>query len=193
MHTITDRLVEMLHQRGLIDKADIPWVRYGIQKRLLTFVGIIPLLLLGIHIAGFRNAVMFISSFYLLRPWCNGYHAKTPVSCLITSLLIEVAFLLGIRYILTPHIAIIVNILSCIILLIYAPYNHPKMHYTQEEIVALKAKIRKTLIPLEIAVGCALILQFTDVLYGLTAGVAMTTFMLYLAYIKEWRYPNEND
>ncbi len=187
MTTCIDYLVEYCLKREWISQNQVPWFRYGLEKRLSTVIGAIPFILIAILLTDLLTTIGFLGSFYFLRKYTNGYHAKTFLGCLLVSLGTELLFLLG----LYPHLTLISGIIlstTCLLIICFtAPYNHPNMHLTAKEISATKIIIKRRVAIL----GCLLfilgILQAATVVRGLTVGIALTAFLLCVAYITERR------
>lgn len=67
---------------NILPPEDFPWLRYGIEKRLLSIAGIVISVTLASALSDPYTAISFCGSFYYLRSRTNGYHAKTVRSCL---------------------------------------------------------------------------------------------------------------
>ena len=136
-------------------------------------------------------AVSFIASFYFLRSCINGFHAKTIYGCLFISLATELLFLLGLCPILTLSRSIIINTICIPLILWLAPYNDSKIHFSTTEVIALKKRIRRRILVLASIMCISSVIMLSDIVSGLTAGIAMATFMLSLSYITKRRNSNE--
>ena len=182
-----EQIVNYCLKNDIISENQVPWLRYGIEKRLSSIIGLISFTILAVFLSDFWCSVWFIFSFYILRKRINGYHSKTPFGCFCISLTMELLFFKFVYPILTPIIAILVSIFCIVILLLFAPYNHPNIHYSAEEILALKKSIRHRVSMLSAIFLISFTMQKSSSLQGLTLGMAMAAYMLSLAYITEWR------
>lgn len=187
MKDCIDKIVRYCYKNGYISENQLPWLRYSIEKRLSSIVGIIPFTFLAFLLSDFWCALFFISSFCFLRGRINGFHAKTLIGCLCISLATELILFMVIYPLLNPTIAVVIWVACLVILLLGAPYNHPNMHYSMDEVFALKKSIRHRAIILTTIFLIALSMQASSSLQGLTLGIAMAAFMLCLAYISDWR------
>lgn len=187
MKYCVDRIVRYCFKNGLISESQIPWLRYSIEKRLSSIIGIIPFALLALLLSDFGCAFCFILSFCVLRSRINGYHSKTLIGCILVSLAIEILSFKIIYPVLTPITAMATCIVCFVILILFAPYNHPNMHYSADEVLALKKSIRRRVAVLFLLLSLFTVKQLISALHGLTLGIAMAAFMLCLAYITEWR------
>lgn len=184
-------LVDYCIAHNFIEKKMEPWLRYSIEKRVFTIIGLIPFLLLALLLTNSPMAISFIASFYFLRSCINGFHAKTIYGCLFISLATELLFLLGLCPILTRSRSIIINTICIPLILWLAPYNDSKIHFSTTEVIALKKRIRRRILVLASIMFISNVIMLSDIVSGLTAGIAMATFMLSLSYITKRRNSNE--
>lgn len=187
MKDCIDKIVRYCCKNGYISENQVPWLRYSIEKRLSSIVGIIPFTFLAFLLSDFWCALYFILSFCFLRSKINGYHSKTLLGCLFVSLATELLFFIAFYPLLTPIIALVIWMVCIVILLLLAPYNHPNMHYSMEEVLALKKSIRHRVIILTTIFLTSFAMQAPSSTQGLTLGIAMAAYMLCLAYISDWR------
>ena len=184
-------LVDYCIAHNFIEKKMEPWLRYSIEKRVFTIIGLIPFLLLALLLTNSPMAISFIASFYFLRSCINGFHAKTIYGCLFISLATELLFLLGLCPILTLSRSIIINTICIPLILWLAPYNDSKIHFSTTEVIALRKRIRRRILVLASIMFISNVIMLSDIVSGLTAGIAMATFMLSLSYITKRRNSNE--
>lgn len=187
MISLIQFLVAQCVTKGYISQDQAPWLQYSLEKKLSTFLIIIPFGALGVYLTSVPTAAGFLISFYYLRNYTNGYHAKTVLGCLGLSLIFEL-FFLGLLYrILNNQLLLLLLVLSCIIILWLAPYKHPNFVLTVEEFEACKKSARK-----RVCVISAITLVFYGlscgrIFFGLSLGTAMVAFLLALAYLLERR------
>lgn len=187
MSLFVEQIIGCCVKEQLISEDKIPWFRYSLEKRLYTFIGIIPFAILAVLISNIWCAICFLTVFFSLRSRINGYHADTLLGCFLMSLVIEIIFLIVFVILLTPVNCMVIVILCCCILFLFSPYNHSNMHYSIDEIIALKKSIRRRLVIILLLALIMRIMHWDNGLRGLVTGIAMATFMLCLAYYLEWR------
>ena len=187
MKYCVNRIVCFCYKNGFVSENQVPWLRYSIEKRLYSIISIAPFAILSVWLSNWVCAISFISSFCFLRSRINGYHAKTVIGCILVSLIIEVLSFKIIYPVLVPIASVVICIVCFCILLSFAPYNHPNMHYSADEVLALKKSIRYRIVVLFLFLSTFWVKQLVNALYGLTLGIAMAAFMLCLAYILKWR------
>lgn len=176
-------IIELCLRKGIITEEQVPWFRYGLEKRIYTVIGLIPFVIIAILLTNLATALSFIGAFYALRSRTSGYHAPTLGRCMLISLAAELLFLLVLYPCLTLTCAVIVSAICVVFILIAAPYNHPNMHLSKEEIYALKHSVRRRSIVLLVLICILSYAQLADIAKGLTTGIAMAAGMLCLAYI----------
>lgn len=187
MSCIIDKFISQCIKNEIITPDQVAWLRYGLELRLSTFLVLVPFLALAWYLVGFSTAVLFFVCFFYLKRFTGGYHANSKYKCLIISILLELIFLLGLFPKLNYLMDILVNVLSIWTVFIFAPYNHPNIHLTYSERIALQLGARRTVFLL--VVGSIMLSQIgcQKLANGATAGTAMASFLLCLAYIIDWR------
>ena len=157
-----------------------------------TIIVAIPFFLVAVILSDICTAMAFYVSFYCLRTRINGYHAKTVWACFVTSLLSELLFLGVICPLINTIGAISLALFSLINILILAPYNHPSMHLSNEEVTACRNSSRIRSISIMACILATYLINFSTIAKGLSLGLAMAACLLCLAYIDEWRKNNDN-
>ena len=185
MKFCTDWLVELCLRNDFVPESQLPWLRYCIEKRLSTAIGLFPFFVGAILLTNIESAVCFVGAFCVLRSRINGYHAKTLGGCLLVSLVTELIFLIGLYPVLTPLSAVLLTLICIVIMLLLAPFNDSKIHLSEDEVLALKVCVRKRSIILGVLVFASTMIQLTNITKGLATGTAMAAFMLCLAYMSK--------
>lgn len=184
---LTDKIVTCCVRNNVVPESDAAWLRYGIEKRITLLLGLIPQITLAACFSDLPAALGYMVSFSLLRRKTSGYHAKTPLGCLCTSMLLESLFFLGLYPYLDAVMVLICNGLSTVVIFCLAPYDHPNMHFDKDALRVLRFQGRS----MALVFFCgAMICWYTGTLSvarGLTIGTTMTAFALWLAYFIDWR------
>lgn len=180
---LIDTIVNACITRGYITQDKAPWLHYALGKRITSVLGFVPLCAIGLLLVRPTTLLSFYISFYLLRSLTNGWHAKSVGICLLCSIIGEVIFL-GVLSIFWNQVIGIISLgVSTIILWFFAPYNHPNMNLTENELVESKKQIRIRLVMLFIVVLGLKCAQAVHWSVGIELGVTMTSSTLLLAYI----------
>ncbi len=118
LQKVTDELV----LNNIIDSEDSELYTYGLQQGALMLLNILTILFVGRMFGMLWQTVVFMVTYIPLRTYAGGYHARTQWGCYISSVVLIVAVLLGIRFIpWTNFIIITISIISGLIIYILSP------------------------------------------------------------------------
>ncbi len=184
-----DRFSAYCVENGIISAEKAPWLVYALEKRVYTLVGMIPICILSFWLAGLWTGLAFLGSFILLRERTNGFHARTPGLCFILSLVTVAGFLLLLP-LLRPWLCLCLVAADAIAIFLLAPYKHPNMHLSADEVRACRksARLRTALLCAGFAVFALIPLPAAG--KGLTLGMTMAATLLCIAYIRKEGNPN---
>lgn len=178
-----DSFTKMCVNNGYITREQAPWLHYGIEKRVTTLLVSTPMIIVGSLISSPSVAMSFYISFYLLRSRTNGFHAKSLKGCFVLSILTVIFFLGILPRIWNKAVTIILLIVSIISILILAPYNHPNMDLSSEELVECARSAKRRLFALTLTQFLMRILHFNGLATGILLGIVMVAVTLAFAYI----------
>ena len=178
-------LVTYCIERGYTTAEEAPWLCYALEKKIISFVIMIPFLLVGIHVSSLSSALAFFIGFYVLRTRISGLHSNKIWKCCVTSLLSEILFLGVLAKHLNKRILIYLTLFSGMVIYMFAPFKHPNMNFSDEEVFAcaISAKIRLTL--LFLILGSLVWMQCEQAATGLALGIVMAAVLLAIAYINK--------
>lgn len=187
MTSLVSKLSAICVRSNLIEAKDVPWFEYGIKTRITTLTVLIPFALLAVKLVGIPTTLAFLASFQFLRTRVSGYHANSVLGCISVSLILELFFLGVFLQHLNTAAVCISNGINFAVIALFAPFIHPNMDFSGEEIQALRHSAkRRAALTTFLAFACYG-LNFTAVAKGLTTGAAMAASMLCLAYFIDWR------
>lgn len=190
MERMIDRFVEICIEKQIIDSEASEWFKYGVERRIVTaFVGI-PFLLLAMLLTDIWGAIGFMGSFFLLRSKINGYHAKTPVQCMIASMFLEFVFLIVVYPNIGTLSILLIMAVSLITIFFLAPYNDSSIHLDRKEIILFKKSARIRIIILFVLTSAAIALNMDSAAKGISSGSAMAVLLLCSAYVLGRRCKN---
>lgn len=191
MDSLVNALVHYCIHSQIIPAEKEAWFRYGLEKRIYTVCIFIPCALFAAYISSFYVAVSFFISFQILRTRVNGYHANSLCGCLCGSLVLECLFLCGIYPIIDITGIFLLIISSFFLIWTLAPYNHPEMQLTSEEYNACRKSAHVRICLLTALTLLLLLLGYVNSAKGVSLGCAMTSLLLFIAYISDRRINNE--
>lgn len=174
--------VEMCVEKDYVSQERATWLQYALEKRIVTVMGFIPLLILGIMIAHPATVGGFLAAFCLLRSRTNGYHAKSAGRCLIYSIIGEVLFLKVLPMVWNDIICCIVLTVSFVLIWFLAPYNHPNMDLSSEEVTACAKSAKQRLCLLLLALSTLYVQKQNQLALGIFLGIVMAASALAIPY-----------
>lgn len=182
-----DKVAAYLVDKNLISKELAPWLTYAVYRFLLSAASYTALFLLGWLCAGATAAFLFLLSFTVLRRYIGGYHAGSPVKCIIISCSVEAFVLLFLLPIFSnfPYIfAFVLSLAAAVSIFILAPLPPKNLHETESERQALK-KFSRIFTVITLCV-CLLFLLFKLPSMGLCISLGMfcAAFTLWIEKIK---------
>jgi len=187
MHSLVVKLADYCVDKKIIESEHTEWFVYGLKKRFYTVFVAIPFLILATVLSSVPCAISFFFAFFILRGYIGGFHASTIWWCLIISLLSESVILCLVYPFLSGIVIACITILCVFCIFALAPYNHPNMHWTNEELVACRKISRLRSVLLSAGIVISSILGFSEIAKGFTLGIALATAMLCLGYIFDRR------
>lgn len=187
MNSLLDWFTNYCISNALISKDNEAWFRYGLEKRFCTLVVLVPFAIIAVYLSGLWTAISYITSFFYLRSQTNGYHAKTHWGCFVSSLLLELFFLMVIEPMLNAIWVLVLVSLAALVVFLFAPYNHPMMNLDDQEFAGCKKAARIRCILLAISCCTCVFFGFHEIAEGISLGCTMTSTLLVLAKITERR------
>lgn len=117
-----DSSINLIAKYQSINEGDTEKLRYGLEGLYLTFTKTIVIFLLAIILGIFKEAILLLVFFNIIRFTGFGFHAKKSVECLFISTLsfIFLPYLL-LNLNIQKDIILIIGIIGTIYLFFYAP------------------------------------------------------------------------
>ena len=110
-----------------IDEIKLEEIMYGLESLYLTIEKIILIIIISLILRIFKEVIIFMLIYNIIRFTGFGAHAKDSLSCLIMSTITFIAIPLISMYIAIPLlIKMIIGIICLIIFIIYAPADTEK-------------------------------------------------------------------
>lgn len=109
------------------NEEELEIIEYGLEALYLTFTKIIIILLLSIILDIFKETILMILFYNVIRLFAFGLHAKNSTNCFIMSAILFIGGTYLAIYIDIPIILKIILSITCIVLIIiYAPADTEK-------------------------------------------------------------------
>ena len=185
MNRFLDKIVFLCTEHNVVTSEQTPWLRYALEKRISTIIVSVPFYFISYLLSSFETATSFFLVFYALRARTNGYHAKSVMGCLTTSIILSFLFLGMINSLLTTWISSFFVGFGGLVIYRWAPFDHPKMQLTKEELHAstVSGRYRLLISVLLYCVFCGL--DFLKIAYGISLAILLTAVLLLAAYFAE--------
>ncbi|WP_019229669.1 accessory gene regulator ArgB-like protein [Sedimentibacter sp. B4] len=143
---IIQRVTDELVSNKIIDSEDCELYTYGLQQGALILLNILTILIVGKIFGMLWESVVFMVTYIPLRTYAGGYHARTQLKCYISSVVLIVTVLLGIRFIpWTNFICITIVIISGLIIYILSPVEDSNKPLDVAEVKVYGKKARMIL------------------------------------------------
>ena len=170
---------------------EIENMRYSLEGLYLTFTKLIVIFSLAIILGIFKEVIILLILFNIIRFTGFGFHAKTSMECLITSTLLFVGVPYLVLY-LKPNktVLFIIGIISLIILSIYAPADTVKRPLPNKK----KRLYRKigTIVIASIFITISLFIKNSTISYLLIIALIIESIMVSPLIYKIFDQPYRN-
>lgn len=171
------------------DKLEI--INYGLESIYLTFTKIIIIFVLAIILNIWKEVLLLLAFYNLIRVSAFGMHAKKSIHCLIISLTLFIGGVYLCRYLLIPLILKVVLSIICIVLIAkYAPADTEKRPIINKKL-RKKYKIISVIISGVFAISIVL-LSDKNISNYLLLGMIEATIMLLPITYKIFDLPYDN-
>ena len=120
---VSKKIVKILIQEKKVDNKDRDMYEYCFELLVSTIVSILSILILSLFLGEFLSSSIFLGSFILTRLCSGGYHAKSHLTCLFTTMLNYSFFLIALLTLSKININFIniSNVFSLVLLALFSP------------------------------------------------------------------------
>ncbi len=174
-----------------IDRVKLEEIEYGLTSIYLTYTKMIIISVIAIMLGIFKQYLLLLISYNIIRTNSFGLHASKSIYCLITSLVCFIGGVYLCEYISAPLVIKLLLTIICIICLIkYAPADTEK----RPLINARKRKKYKVLSVMFGSIYLVLILIFRNNIISnyLLLGLIEAVIMIHPLIYKLFRFPFDN-
>lgn len=135
MTRIVNAFIEYLIKNGVLEEEYREDSIYGMTLLTEKIISCSLLFMITVLFGRPLEGIIFIASFLSLRQATGGFHMKTFAGCLLGSSIIILTVFGGFAPVLQTR-SVLLNILlfiSAILIIVFAPVNHPNLMLTREE------------------------------------------------------------
>ena len=137
MERIARRITERLFAGKVDSNKKIEIYNYAITLLLTTVITGVATILISSFVFSFIEAVVFVLIFAFVRVFSGGYHCSTYVACFIVTVMTAIITISSSRLLLSlgsdlyKPIAYCVMLISCSVIVYFAPSPNPKKKVTK--------------------------------------------------------------
>lgn len=185
---LSEKIVDKMINNDVIDVQQRDEYLYTVQLLIEKCIVYVIVGFFAVLVGKIIETLLFLLVFLTIRKYSGGYHCKTEIGCVISSLILVVVVILIEGPFLQVH-RIAANVffaLSVCIMLVIGPVNHPNMNWSEYEydrskrVTAIMVLIWTALIICSELIG----LSFEMTIYC-RIGVVNAVILILLAKIKK--------
>lgn len=154
MKTLTfDAIGEFFLRKKIIEEEDIELYIYGLRQGAIMLLNILTTLALGCLLGMAWESMAYLFTYAPIRTYAGGFHAKTPLRCYLTSVILIIAVLLIIKYVVWTSFLCYAGLAAgSLLIYLLAPVEDKNKPFTPKEEVYFRKKARVLLV-IEILLG----------------------------------------
>ncbi|MEG2813783.1 MAG: accessory gene regulator B family protein [Oscillospiraceae bacterium] len=139
--SVSEKITDSLINNGTIETDDKELYLYGFQQGFFILLNFVTSIVIGLLLGMFWQSIIFTMTYLPLRTFAGGYHAKTPLRCYFSSILLITVTLLTIKFVpWNIFICIICTLASSLVVLILAPVEDQNKPLDDTEKVVYRRK-----------------------------------------------------
>lgn len=124
---VLEKAKEIIVENNNINDIKLEEIMYGLEGLYLTIYKLIIILIIALILTIFKEVIIFLLLFNVIRFFAFGVHAKNSITCLISSSIIFISLpLISKLLVFNSFIRIIVSALSFVLILRYSPADTEK-------------------------------------------------------------------
>ena len=106
----------------VVEAEDAEIYIYGINQILTSVLNVSSALIIGLIFGVFPEIAVFMAAYIPLRSFAGGYHAKTPLSCYVFSVIMLIVVSIGLKYLhLADWVYYAVLVAATLVVLVLSP------------------------------------------------------------------------
>ncbi|MDR1773900.1 MAG: accessory gene regulator B family protein [Clostridioides sp.] len=189
MKSKVEEFTEYLISANIIEEEDKEVYIYGIKNAFILFSHIVLYVVIAVVSGMFKESVFFIVTYFALRMYAGGYHARTQSLCNFFSTTVFIMALLAIRY--SPNsvlLCCLIVVVSSIIVFLLSPVEDQNKPLIELEKVMYR---KKTYIVLAIQIIISLVLlikwnKYLTEIKSIAMGLLLMAVVLILGTVKNY-------
>ena len=90
METFAEAVTQFCLRKHLIDSHQTEWCHYMVVRRAMSIISLLWLVPVGALLSKWYISLAFVLSYRFLRSRTGGYHAKSPLGCILSSTCLQI-------------------------------------------------------------------------------------------------------
>lgn len=185
MAVVTERVITILQENGIIKKEDRELYIYGLHQGLIIILNVLTTITIGVILGRVWASILFMFAYFPLRSCAGGYHAKTPLRCYLISIIMIISVLSSMTLPIWNNVnSSIFVLVSSIVIILYAPVEDGNKPLDAKETIIFKKRTRVILCILVSMVLIFHVVGLLEVSHCITLALVTLSIMLVLGKIK---------
>lgn len=183
-----DSIVEIMKKHNYVNDDNYEFVRYGFELLCMKTIIYMAIIIIGIITKSIIEILVFMLAYQPLRRYCGGYHAKTRLICVSSSILM-LCFLIFLGKIIPntyiPILSSTIMLIGGIIIFLKSPVETPTKPLDEIERVVFRRRSFIVLIIIVLISIIAYLLKWNIVLLSVSFAIASTAFLLLIGKVQK--------
>lgn len=186
---ISVRLTDYLIKNKVIEEEKYAWYKYAFYSGIMLAMEIIFMCVLAAILSIFKECIMILLAFFLVRSYAGGYHMKKVWTCAVSSNLLLIGASIYVKYFFSAYAWywFVVQLLMTAVLLLIGPVETPNKKLRGERKNRVAAHLKRNLIILDIV--SLLFWQMGKTAFpmcvSIACAIALSLVLIQLAIAKE--------
>lgn len=184
---ICSHITAQFIKKGMLQEDLADWCVYWLQKRIITFLAVLLMFIIGSLIYGSIVTASFLFGLLPLRRRLHGFHTKTPHACMIMSVSVMLVAL-RLNSFFTRRAALIFSILNFGICFLFVVSHRQKYtewsSYHSNDEMTMNYKLSNFIVLLVSVVNVTVAILFDSVKYASGCQLGITVVVLSSIYAK---------
>ena len=194
INKLSKAIANKLIKSGTINSEDYDIYVYGLFMLISQLIFLILILLLGAIFNCIIESILFYISFFAIRRYAGGYHAKTETKCEILSALSLLISISSIHFLELSHYSMqiyLISIVSSLCIFTLAPLDTSQKPLSHSEYKYFRKKALSVIIFVLIINALSVYLKADRISIPLGISIILESFLLLIGTLKKKHVRNQ--
>lgn len=182
---IAERITEELEDNQIIKSEDRELYAYGLNQGITIILNMITTFCIGLLFGCVVELLVFMVAYIPLRSFAGGYHAKTPLKCYLSSIVMLIIVSVAIQYVaLKIWVHYVIAAVSVMIIAVLAPVEDRNKPLDEMEMKVYK---RRTIVVLSVEIvlfGFSILFKWDSVRIIMSYELTLMSIILMIGSLK---------